>query len=68
MKLPKNYVPGEGVRKATGYGGKGQRMLELMGWRKGQGLGPAKDGMREALETKEKKDTAGVSGFSERCF
>uniref|UniRef100_A0A7S3R042 G-patch domain-containing protein n=1 Tax=Dunaliella tertiolecta TaxID=3047 RepID=A0A7S3R042_DUNTE len=60
MKLPQNYVPGEGVRKPTGYGGKGQRMLELMGWRKGQGLGPAKDGMREALDTKEKKDTAGI--------
>jgi hypothetical protein len=61
MKLPKNYVPGVGVQKATGFGGVGQRMLEGMGWQKGQGLGKTNHGMREALEVKEKKDTLGVS-------
>lgn len=60
MKLPKNYVPGYGVHKPTCYGGYGQRMLEKMGWNKGQGLGREKGGMTEALEVKEKKDQLGV--------
>lgn len=61
MKLPKNYVAGVGEVKPTCYGGFGQKMLEKMGWNKGQGLGKEKRGMREALEVKEKKDTLGVS-------
>ena len=61
MKLPKNYIPGVGIHKATGFGGIGQKMLEGMGWEKGQGLGREKHGMKEAIEVKEKKDVMGVS-------
>jgi hypothetical protein len=60
MKLPTGYVVGQGVTKASGFGGKGQRMLESMGWQKGQGLGKGKDGMKEAIEVKKKEDTLGV--------
>jgi hypothetical protein len=61
MKLPKNYsTEAGGVVKATAYGGVGQKLMESMGWSKGQGLGKDKAGMREALEVKEKKDTLGV--------
>mmetsp|Transcript_10449 Transcript_10449/g.18236 ORF Transcript_10449/g.18236 Transcript_10449/m.18236 type:complete len:485 (+) Transcript_10449:109-1563(+) len=60
MKLPKNYVPGSGVHKATGFGGIGQRMLEKQGWQEGQGLGKEQTGMTEALKAKEKKDSAGI--------
>lgn len=61
MKLPPGYVAGVGVHKASGFGGFGQRMLERMGWNKGQGLGKDKSGMTEALDVKEKKDVLGVS-------
>ncbi len=60
MKLPVGYVAGHGVTKATAYGGYGQRMLERMGWEKGQGLGKEKDGMKQAIEVKKKEDTTGV--------
>ena len=60
MKLPVGYVPGVGLTKATAYGGYGQRLLEKMGWEKGEGLGKEKSGMTTALEAKEKKDTKGV--------
>jgi hypothetical protein len=64
MKLPVGYVPGSNgaVHKATAYGGFGQKMLEKLGWQKGQGLGKEKQGMREAIEAKKKEDTLGVSG------
>lgn len=62
MKLPVGYVAGEGVLKPTGYGGYGERMLRHMGWDKGQGLGKAGQGMKEAIEVKKKEDTVGVGG------
>lgn len=37
MKLPANYVMGEGQKKASGFGGFGQRLMESMGWEKGEG-------------------------------
>lgn len=61
MKLPPGYVAGVGVHKATAFGGLGQRLMEQMGWQKGQGLGKDKSGMKEAIEVKEKKDVLGVS-------
>jgi hypothetical protein len=61
MKLPPGHVPGVGVPKASGFGGLGQRLLEQMGWSKGQGLGKEQDGMREAIEVKKKEDALGVS-------
>lgn len=61
MKLPPGHVPGMGVHKATAYGGFGQKMLEKMGWSKGQGLGKEKHGMKEAIEVKKKEDNLGVS-------
>ncbi len=60
MKLPKNYVPGQGEVKATAFGGIGQRLLEKHGWQKGEGLGKDKSGMKEALDVKKKEDTLGV--------
>ncbi|PNW88998.1 hypothetical protein CHLRE_01g054000v5 [Chlamydomonas reinhardtii] len=60
MKLPPGYVAGVGVHKATAFGGLGQRLMEQMGWQKGQGLGKDKSGMKEAIEVKEKKDVLGV--------
>lgn len=60
MKLPTGYVAGVGVVKASGFGGIGQRMMEGMGWSKGQGLGKNKHGMAEALEVKKKEDTTGI--------
>ncbi|PNH04765.1 PIN2/TERF1-interacting telomerase inhibitor 1 [Tetrabaena socialis] len=60
MKLPPGYVAGTGLHKASGFGGLGQRLMEGMGWAKGQGLGKDKDGMKEALEVKKKEDTLGV--------
>lgn len=61
MKLPVGYVAGKGVTKATAYGGFGQKMLEGMGWQKGDGLGKNRDGMKSAIEVKKKEDTIGVS-------
>lgn len=66
MKLPPGYVAGVGVHKATAYGGYGQRMLEKMGWQKGQGLGLNQDGMKEAIEVKKKEDTRGVRAWAMR--
>ncbi|GAX78692.1 hypothetical protein CEUSTIGMA_g6130.t1 [Chlamydomonas eustigma] len=60
MKLPVGYVSGEGVKKASGYGGYGQKLLEKFGWEKGQGLGLRKDGIKDAIEVKKKEDTLGV--------
>ena len=61
MKLPHGYVAGIGTHKPKGgYGGFGQKMLEKMGWEKGQGLGKDKDGMKDALDVKKKEDTLGV--------
>ncbi|GIL91495.1 hypothetical protein Vretimale_18783 [Volvox reticuliferus] len=60
MKLPPGYVAGVGVQKATAYGGLGQKLMERMGWSKGQGLGKEKHGMKEAIEVKKKEDTLGV--------
>ena len=62
MKLPVGHVAGKGVERASGFGGYGQRMLEKLGWQKGQGLGTNKDGITEAIEVKKKEDTLGVSG------
>ena len=61
MKLPVGHVAGKGVQKASGFGGFGQKMLEKMGWEKGQGLGSNKDGIKDAIEVKKKEDTLGVS-------
>ena len=60
MKLPPGYVPGVGVRRASAYGGVGERLLKGMGWQDGQGLGRSKKGIKSALEVKRKDDTAGV--------
>lgn len=60
MKLPAGYVAGQGVVKPTGYGGFGERMLRDMGWHAGDGLGKARQGMKQAIEVKKKEDTAGV--------
>jgi hypothetical protein len=62
MKLPVGYVPGQGVTKATAYGGLGEKLLRSMGWESGQGLGKDGDGIREAIEVKKKEDTVGVRG------
>lgn len=61
MKLPPGYVAGQGQAKATAYGGFGQRLLESMGWQKGDGLGKERHGMKDAIEVKKKEDTIGVS-------
>eukprot|EP00955_Chlamydomonas_euryale_P010211 109458-Chlamydomonas_euryale.AAC.1 len=66
MKLPVGYVPGHGVVKASGFGGYGQRMLERMGWEKGQGLGRDKSGMKDAIEVKKKEDTRGKAKEKEK--
>lgn len=61
MKLPPGHVPGMGVRKATAYGGYGERMLRRWGWEKGDGCGRERQGISEAIEVKKKDDTSGVS-------
>ena len=63
MKLPPGYVPGVGLRKASAYGGVGERLLKGMGWQDGEGLGRSKSGMKSALEVKRKEDTAGVCAW-----
>lgn len=60
MKLPPGYVEGKGVVKPTAYGGYGERMLKSLGWSKGKGLGKEGQGMKEAIEVKQKDDTIGV--------
>ena len=60
MKLPAGYVPGEGIYKATAYGGFGERLLKRMGWEEGRGLGINQDGMKKAIEVKRKEDQTGV--------
>lgn len=61
MKLPKGYVPGVGLVKSKGgFGGFGEKMLEKMGWQRGQGLGKEKKGMKDAIEVTKKEDTLGV--------
>ncbi len=72
MKLPPGYVKGQALaptKKASGFGGFGQSMLEKMGWQKGQGLGKNQHGMAEALDVKRKEDALGVSlhGRSTSC-
>ncbi len=66
MKLPVGYVAGGKLLKASGFGGVGQRLLEKMGWEKGQGLGKSGSGRRDAIEVKKKEDTLGVSAHH-RC-
>ncbi|GMH44113.1 hypothetical protein BSKO_12047 [Bryopsis sp. KO-2023] len=60
MKLPEHYVLGVGVVKPTGKGGFGQKLLEKMGWKDGEGLGKNKTGISEAIELKFKDDKDGV--------
>ena len=60
MKLPAGYVPGEGVYKATAYGGFGERLLKRMGWEEGTGLGINQHGLKKAIEIKKKEDQTGV--------
>lgn len=61
MKLPPGHVPGLGVRKATAYGGFGEKLLRQWGWEKGQGCGKNKQGISEAVQVKKKDDNNGVS-------
>jgi hypothetical protein len=68
MKLPPGYQAGVGVHKATAFGGVGQKLLEKLGWREGQGLGKEKNGRAEALEVKKKEDTRGVSVWPMRML
>lgn len=64
MKLPVNHVPGVGlVKNQGGFGGFGQKMLERMGWERGQGLGREKSGMADAIEVNKKEDNLGVSAL-----
>lgn len=60
MKFPAGYVPGEGVYKATAYGGFGERLLKKMGWEEGSGLGINERGLKKAIEVKQKEDQSGV--------
>ncbi|KAK9820475.1 hypothetical protein WJX72_010728 [[Myrmecia] bisecta] len=60
MKLPPGYVPGEGTKRATAYGGFGERLLQQMGWQKGQSLGLTGTGLKQAIEVKKKDDTKGI--------
>ena len=60
MKLPAGYVPGEGVYKATAYGGFGERLLKRMGWEEGRGLGINQHGLKKAIEVKKREDRSGV--------
>ena len=60
MKLPPGYVPGQGVHKATAYGGVGEKLMKQMGWQEGQGLGRDQKGMKKAIEVKHKEDNIGV--------
>ncbi|BDA41447.1 probable G patch domain-containing protein 4 at N-terminal half [Coccomyxa sp. Obi] len=62
MKLPPGYVPGQGVHKATAYGGFGEKLMKQMGWQEGQGLGRDQKGMKRAIEVKHKEDNIGVGG------
>ena len=61
MKLPAGYVVGVGVHKATAYGGIGEKLLKGMGWQDGRGLGRDMNGMKKAIEVKQKDDVIGVS-------
>lgn len=60
MKLPAGYVAGEGLKTSTAYGGLGQRLMEHMGWKQGDGLGKNKTGMKKAIEVRKKDDALGV--------
>lgn len=60
MKLPPGYVPGQGVHKATAYGGFGEKLMKQMGWQEGHGLGRDQKGMKKAIEVKHKEDNIGV--------
>lgn len=60
MKLPKGYIPGVGVQKATAYGGFGQKLLEKLGWKAGDGLGKDASGRKAAIEVKVKENTLGT--------
>lgn len=66
MKLPAGYVPGEGVYKATAYGGFGERLLKRMGWEEGRGLGTNQHGITSAIEVKKKEDQTGVRPSNNR--
>ncbi len=59
MKLPPSHIP-EGAPKHASFAGFGQRMLERLGWEKGQGLGRDGSGITEAFRVRKKEDTVGV--------
>ena len=61
MKLPPGHVPGAGVKKATAYGGLGEKLLKQYGWKEGQGLGVQGTGIKTAIKVLKKDDTIGVS-------
>ena len=62
MKLPEGHVAGVAPKKATAMGGIGQKMLEKMGWSKGDGLGKEKQGRASHIEVAKKDDKSGLGG------
>lgn len=63
MKLPPNHVAGVGVHAPSALGGVGERLLKSMGWVKGEGLGRNGQGVKTAIEAKQKDDRKGVCHF-----
>jgi hypothetical protein len=62
MKLPDGYTDGVPPRKPSAMGGFGQKLLENMGWQKGEGLGKDRQGRKAPVEVIKKDDTVGLGG------
>ncbi|CAG9467885.1 unnamed protein product [Pedinophyceae sp. YPF-701] len=59
MKLPAGHVPGHGVVRQH-YNGWGEKLMEKMGWKKGEGLGKEGQGIKEHIRVKKKDDNIGI--------
>lgn len=61
MKLPPEHVPGVGLKRATAFGGLGEKLLKQYGWKEGEGLGVQGAGIKTAVKVLKKEDNIGVS-------
>lgn len=61
MKLPPTHIPSSHEQAVAAPVRFGERLMQTMGWEKGQGLGKDGKGIKAAIRAKKKDGQEGVS-------